>query len=224
MHNSPTLSSFQTSNNLSSLSSNVLHLHLHPPQINGWTTTNFKGNWKQLVGRNSWVNSPYSSQWATALSEIIVDFKNLKDKSFNLTETLNVQGWNTFFDRLTCQVYPVLLKQFWVHATTERETITSYVMNRKIVTTDTSIADLIGYDGKGKRVHSATITAKRDADISPIIFKEETNFADEKGPSTKDLTRNPIVWFKIILGCINHRTSTNRFDYIKDCHHFCSSS
>lgn len=87
-------------------------------------------------------------------------------------------------------------------------------MNRKIVITEKSIENLIGHDDKGKRVHSATITAKRDTDISLVIFKEGTNFADEKGPSVKDLTSNLRVWFKIILWCINHRPSTNSFDYI----------
>lgn len=148
------------------------------------------------------------------LFDTIVDFKNLKDNCFDFTEMLNVQGWNTFFKRFTDPVYPVLVRHFWVHANAEKETITSYVMNRKIVITKKSIEDLIGHDGKGKRVHSATITAKRDADISPVISKEETNFADEKGPSAKDLTRNLRVWFKIILGCINHRTSTNSSDNI----------
>ncbi|XP_050897540.1 uncharacterized protein LOC127104400 [Lathyrus oleraceus] len=148
------------------------------------------------------------------LCETIVDFKNLKDNDFDFTETLNVQGWNTFFERLTCPIYTVLVKQFWVHAIAERETITSYITNRKIFITEKSIADLIGHDGKGKRVHSATITAKSDDDISPVIFKEETNFAIEKGPSVKELIRNLGVWFKIILGCINHRPNTNSFDYI----------
>lgn len=62
----------------------------------------------------------------TMLCETIVDFKNLKDNGFDFTETLNVQGWNTLFERLTSPVYPVLVKQFWVHATAEKETITSY--------------------------------------------------------------------------------------------------
>lgn len=87
-------------------------------------------------------------------------------------------------------------------------------MNRKIVFTENSITNLIGHDGKGKRVHSASITAKKDADISPVIFKEGTNFVDEKGPRAKDLTNNLRVWFNIIFGCINHRTSTNSSDYI----------
>lgn len=150
----------------------------------------------------------------TMLCETIIDLKNLKDNGFDFTKTLNVQGGNTFFERLTCLVYPVLVNQFWVYATAEKETNISYVMNRNIVITEKSIADLIGHDGKGKRVHCATITTKRCADISPNIFKEETNFANEKGPSAKDLTRNLSVWFKIILGCINHRPSTNNSNCI----------
>lgn len=59
-------------------------------------------------------------------------------------------------------------------------------MNRKIVVTEKSIADLIGHDAKGKRVHSATITAKRDVHFSPAIFKKGTNFIDEKGPGAND--------------------------------------
>lgn len=87
-------------------------------------------------------------------------------------------------------------------------------MNRKIVINEKSIADLIGHDGKGKRFHSATITAKRDADISLVIFQEGINFTDEKGLSAKDLTSNLRVWYMIILGCINHRPSTNNSNYI----------
>lgn len=89
-------------------------------------------------------------------------------------------------------------------------------MNRKIVITEKSIADLIGHDGKGERVHSVTISAKRDASITPVIFKEGTNFADEKGLSSKDLTKNLRVWFKIILGCINHIPSTTSSYYINN--------
>lgn len=80
------------------------------------------------------------------LCEAIVDFKNLKENGFEFTKTLYVQGWNMFSERLTGPVYPVLVKKLWVHATVERETITSYVMNRKIVITEKSITELIGND------------------------------------------------------------------------------
>lgn len=108
----------------------------------------------------------------TVLCETIMDFKNLKENGFDFTKTLNIQGWNKFFKRLTGPVYPMLVKQLWVHATVERETITSYVMNRKIVITEKLITDLIGHDGKGKKLHNATITTNRDNAISLVIFKE----------------------------------------------------
>lgn len=41
-----------------------------------------------------------------------------------------------FFERLTCIVYPVLDKQFKIHVVAEKDTITSYIMNRKIVVTE----------------------------------------------------------------------------------------
>lgn len=95
------------------------------------------------------------------LCETIFDFKNLKDNGFNLSETLELQGWKAFFEELTGLVYPVLVKQFWVHATSEKDTITSYVMNRKIFITEESIDDLISHYGKGKKIHSVKINAKR---------------------------------------------------------------
>lgn len=101
-----------------------------------------------------------------------------------------------------------------MHATAEKETFASYVMNRKFVITEKSIVDLISHNGKGKRNHSAKINARREADIAPVIFKDGTNLEDDKGPSAKDLTRHLRVWFKIILGCIHHRPNTNSSDYI----------
>lgn len=124
------------------------------------------------------------------LCKTTVDFKNLKENSFDFNEILELQGWKRFWERLATPVYPDLAKQFWVDATTEKKTITSYVMNRKIVITEKSIADLISHHGKGKRIHNAKITAKRGVVISLVIFEEETNFEDDKGSSAKDLTRN----------------------------------
>lgn len=95
------------------------------------------------------------------LCETIVDFKNLKDNEFDFSKTLECQQWKGFFERLTSLVYPMLVKQFLVHVTAEKETITSYVMNRKFVITEKSIDDLILHGGKGKRIHIAKINAKR---------------------------------------------------------------
>lgn len=111
-------------------------------------------------------------------------------------------------------MYPVLVKQFWVHPTAEKETITSYVMNRKIVINIKSIADLLPHNGKGKRIHNAKINTKREVVIAPIIFKVGTNLEDDKRPSAKDLTNRLRVWFKIIFGCIHHRPITSSSDYV----------
>lgn len=148
------------------------------------------------------------------LCETIIDFKILEENGLDFSKALELQGWKAFFERLTGPVYAVLVKQFWVHATAEKKTITSYVMNTKIVITKKSITDLISHDGKGKRIHSTNINARREVVIALIIFKEETNFEDEKCPSAKDLTRHLRVWFKCILGCIHHKPSTNSSDYL----------
>lgn len=148
------------------------------------------------------------------LFEKIVDFKNLKGNGFDFFETLAFQGWNSFFKRLKGPVYPVLLKQFWVHATAEKEMVTSYVINSKIVIIGKSIADLILHNGRGKIIHSAKTNAKREAKISYVIFKVGTNLDVDKGHGAKDLTNNLRLWFKIILGCIHHRPSTNSSNYV----------
>lgn len=148
------------------------------------------------------------------LCETIFDFKNLKDNGFHFFETLEFQGRKTFFERLTSYVYLVFVKQFWVHATVKKETITSYVMNRKIIITGKSIVDLISSNGKGKSIHSAKINAKREAVIVHVIFKAGTNLEDDKGPTAKDFTNKLRVWLKIIMGCIHHRPSTKSSDYV----------
>lgn len=101
-----------------------------------------------------------------------------------------------------------------MYDTAEKEMITSYVMNRKVVITEKCIADLISHNGNGKRIHSAKINDKQEATIAHVIFKAGINLDDDKGPSVKDLTKNLRVWFKIILGCIHYRPSTNNFDYV----------
>lgn len=155
-----------------------------------------------------------------ALYETIVDFKNLKDNGFDLTGTLEFQGWNTLFERLTGPVYPVLIKQLWVHAVTEKVTITSYIMNRKIVVTKKSVTYLISHNGCGKKVYNVKFDAKRDTKVASTIFKEGTEFDNGKGPSAKDLTNNLTVWFKIIMGCTHYILNTNSFDYINITHKF----
>lgn len=101
-----------------------------------------------------------------------------------------------------------------MHATAEKEMINSYVMNGKIVITEKSIANLISHNGKGKRIHTVKTNAKKEAKITSVIFEDGTNLDVYKGPSAKDLTNNLRVCFKIMLGCIHHRPSTNSSDYV----------
>lgn len=154
------------------------------------------------------------------LCETNIDFKNLKNNGFDFSESLELQGWKTFFERLTGPVYPVFVKKFWVHAITEKKIITSYIMNRKIVITKKSISNLISQNGKGKRIHSAKINAKREAVIAHVIFKAGTNLEDDKGLSANDFKNNIRVWFKTIMGCIHHRCATNSSDYANTCQKF----
>ena len=46
------------------------------------------------------------------LSELIIDFESLKEKGFNLSEDVNAQGWNIYFDRLLGLTFPILVKEF----------------------------------------------------------------------------------------------------------------
>lgn len=45
------------------------------------------------------------------LYETIVNFKSLKDNSLDFFGTMEFQGWNAFFKRLTGPVDPILVKQ-----------------------------------------------------------------------------------------------------------------
>lgn len=108
------------------------------------------------------------------LCETIVDFKNLKDNGYDFFETLELQGWKSFFKRLTGPIYLVLVKKFWIHVVPTKDTITSFIMNRKIVVTEKSIADLISQNGCGKRVYNVKTDARKEAMVGSVIFKEGT--------------------------------------------------
>lgn len=84
-----------------------------------------------------------------------------------------------------------------IHDVSTKGTISSFVMNRKIVVIEKSIIDLISHNGCGKRVYNIKIDAS-------IIFKDGTKMDKGKGPSAKDISDKLRMWFKIILGCIHH--------------------
>lgn len=148
------------------------------------------------------------------LCETIVDFKNMKDNGSDFSKTLEFQGWKVFFERLTGSVYPVLVKQFWIHLVATKDIISSFVMNRKIVVSEKSNVDLISHNGCGKWVYNIKTDSRREAIVASIIFKEGKNLDEGKSPTAKDLSDKLSVWLKIILGCVHHRPNTNSSDYI----------
>ena len=50
------------------------------------------------------------------LSELIIDFGSLKENGFDLTEEVRAQKWERYFDRLVGPTFPMLVKEFWIHA------------------------------------------------------------------------------------------------------------
>lgn len=114
------------------------------------------------------------------LCETIIDFKKLKDNGFDFSEILELQGWKYFLERLTGPVYLVLVKQFWIHVVTTKDTISSFVINRKIMVTEKSIANLISHNGCGKRVYNVKTDARREVMVASVIFKERTKLDESK--------------------------------------------
>lgn len=53
-----------------------------------------------------------------------------------------------------------------------KDTIFSFVMNRKIVVTEKSIIDLISHNGCGKGVYNIKTDARRESMVAYVIFKE----------------------------------------------------
>lgn len=50
------------------------------------------------------------------LCETMVDFRSLAANGFDLCHAVEFQVWTKFFDRLIGPVYPILVKEFWIHA------------------------------------------------------------------------------------------------------------
>ena len=106
------------------------------------------------------------------MSEIIVNFENLKDNGCDLTSTLDHQGWNGYFDRLKGPTYPIFVKEFWVHASTSTNVITSFVFGRRIIITEKTICDLISQDKEGLRIYGVQSNKQREAKVMEAIFKK----------------------------------------------------
>ena len=92
------------------------------------------------------------------LCKLIIDFESRKENNYDLTPDVEFQGWTRYFDRLLGPVFPKLVKEFWIHATTSNHQVTSYMMGKKISISEDLIARLISHNGGGiycsEREHS----------------------------------------------------------------------
>ena len=102
------------------------------------------------------------------LCELIVDFINMKENGYDLTPDVEFQGWTKYFDRLISPVFPKLVKEFWIHATTSNHQVTSYVIGKKTIITEDLIGKLIGHDGDSIRRRDME---EKDSDLT-IVSKE----------------------------------------------------
>lgn len=117
---------------------------------------------RSTINKEKMVGSSSSSQNYTALErtfftpvdqlevlcELMVDFRSLADNGYDFYRTIQFQGWEKYFDRLIGPVFPTLVKEFWIHATTYPTVIISSVMGKKLMITEKIISQLIGYEHK----------------------------------------------------------------------------
>lgn len=118
-----------------------------------------------------------------SLSELLVDFDNLKRNNVDLTEELEKQGWGNYSKRLYGLVYTFLAKEFWIFADCVDHCIISYVLGVKMVIIEKSIAKLLDMEKTGgRRIYNINPREKyMSQEISPIIFKQ-----NDEGNSSKN--------------------------------------
>ena len=83
------------------------------------------------------------------LSELMVDFENLRENGFDLFPAVKFQGWESYFDRLNGPVFPHMVKEFWIYAIATTKVILSFVMGKEISITENLIRRLLGFKGLG---------------------------------------------------------------------------
>src|SRR3954462_12749288 len=79
----------------------------------------------------------------------MVDFENLQAHDFNIKTDMLVQGWANYFERLIGPVYPLLVKEFWTHATITPTAIISFVLGQEVVISENLIRKLYNLQGLG---------------------------------------------------------------------------
>lgn len=141
------------------------------------------------------------------LCETMVDLRSLAENGFDLCLAVEFQGWTKFFDRLTGSVYPLLVKEFWIHAKVSPMVVSYFVMGKQIVITENLIIRLIGFEGQG-------VIGASDGCIDMSRVYAEILTTGQPTNKIKDLKNHYRIWAKIILGYIHHRKPTSFVDYI----------
>lgn len=109
----------------------------------------------------------------TVLSELRVDFENMRANGFDLWEEVVFQGWEYYFARLHGPVYTHLVKDFWKQAEADNYYIVSHVLGKKVVITERNIAQLLGLEHRagirivGRDNKSPFVRGK----VNPEIFQ-----------------------------------------------------
>ncbi|XP_057444104.1 uncharacterized protein LOC130736280 [Lotus japonicus] len=148
------------------------------------------------------------------LCELQVDFKNIAKNGLDLRPAVKLQGWEGYFNRLTGPIYDKLVKEFWKHADYDDLQVVSYVLGKKIIITERSIALLLGPDTiKGYRfqANDSKLRAVKDTINSVLYANWKPGKFDYK---TRELHPDLRIWHKIMLNCFNPRPIGSSHDYI----------
>src|SRR3954466_15516668 len=143
------------------------------------------------------------------LCELMVDFDNIEEHQFHLTEDIIFQGWTSLFAEFVGPVYPDLVKEFWAHAVVAPKAILSFVHGKFIVITENILR--VMFDLKNPE---GAFEFDQRADLGDVLSTLYPNV--KKTKSVKDLRDVYKIWTKILLGCFYHRKGTYAADFINN--------
>lgn len=141
--------------------------------------------------------------------ETFVDFDSLADNGFDFREIVKFQGWEKFFERLPGPVFPVLVKEFWIHASVYPKVVVSSVMGTKFMVTEQLLRKLFGYEHEDVDYLPPSRRDMEEVHAEVFVSGEHSN-------KIKDLKPHYKIWVNIFIGCIFHKKNTNSPDYINN--------
>ncbi|KAL5074103.1 hypothetical protein RYX36_013087, partial [Vicia faba] len=106
--------------------------------------------------------------------------------------------WTKYFDRLIDPVFPKLVKEFWIHATTSNRHVMSYVMGKKIVIIEDLIGKLIGHDRSG--IKCSEMEEKAKVHLPHIMFNHLKTSVKET--REKERTKRELIPLRILISDI----------------------